>query len=130
MKLKGKVGLRFSDEGIIISIEDEEARVNFVEAIVPIENCMRLLGGHYRVDCELDVGGLQSVGKKMEHKQYIVMLPETATYKDRKELAKAAIEAELAGTEWVSDNYFGSQRSFFVGTNGRQYAQTTVRRWI
>lgn len=117
---------------IEIRFTDDDASVEFATAKLSLEQFASCITGRSCIDCQIEVGGLEYVGKKMEHKPFEFELPEIEDRYGRDAMKNAAIaEAREAtyGTGWIPDEYYGSQNSFFK-KDGKDWARTTLRRWI
>ena len=135
MKLKGKLTISRQqgggkDDRICISIVDEDAAVEFVEAELTLEQYALAITGLGRVECDVEVRGLDKVGKRMELDTLIfpLKIADDDYGTGRKAHAtKRAKEACPAG--WVPDCYFNSQGSFFQ-RDGETWARCSIRRWV
>ena len=129
MKLKdGRITMLVGEDGMKIKIHDNDASITFARIkLTPIQ-LAQALGRLGYTECEIEVHLLDKVGKKMEHKTIEFELPETNTLFRNKDMAEKVC-VEYCPEGWVPDLYFGSQGSFFT-KDGKQYARTTIRRWI
>lgn len=128
MELKGKISILINREYTDIEIEDDLANMTFVKVRLTPEQLSAVLSGISCVDCELDVRGLDKVGKKHECKSFEFEITYSKTKED---LVLACNEALFTQGmhEWVSDNYFQSQSSFFK-KDGKDWVRCTIRRWV
>lgn len=128
MERKGKISILINREYTEIEIKDDLANVTFVKVRLTPEQFSAALGRLAYVNCELDLRGLDKVGKKHECKTFEFEITYSKTKED---LALACNEALFAQGmyEWVSDNYFRSQNSFFK-KDGKDWARCTIRRWV
>jgi hypothetical protein len=121
------------DDYIKVSLEDEKSGITFAVANVPMKGFAECLTGLSYVDCEGEVMGLDNVGKTMESDKIEFEIYCSGYGDERKDAAKKEVEKylkkHLKGEGWESSNYFGSQDSFF-NKDGKQYAQTTIRRYV
>lgn len=74
MMLKGKFRITYGGEykdpqPIRIEVEDARAGVQFLTLRMTGDALAQALVGSMQVDCELELGGLQNVGKQSEHKR-------------------------------------------------------------
>lgn len=88
-----------------------------------------LLSRQAHVKCDVEVRGIDRIGKKMAHKPHEfditgLELP----YNTRSEILAEKIKDTLPDG-WISDNEFSSQNTFFK-KDGKDYARTTIRTWI
>ena len=129
MKLKGKISMYVSGEHTRIEIEDANGHIRFLEIVLTPEQFSRALGREAYVDCELEVRGLEKVGKQHEHKTFEFELPEGMSQysRDDKELQKIA-QSKLSDG-WIADSYFSSQNTFFE-VDGKEWARCSIRRWV
>lgn len=128
MKLKGRISVRINREETIIEIEDEKANVTFIKAILTPEQLSAALSRQMSVECEIEVKGLDKVGKTHENKRLEFEIPnDLASSRNTEQLHSLAQSILTDG--WVADKYFGSQDSFFK-KGGVQYARCTIRRYI
>lgn len=141
MKLKGRITLSFptsssGEKWCEMQIEDELSGARFVEVRIDPQGFFDMMRSSY-VPCELDVRGLNVLGKKMENDSFSFKIPESIperSWKERdvyhKELQEYAQSLlDHRGDGWISDGYFGSQNSFFEQGKER-WARTTIRRYM
>lgn len=134
MKLKGEITINVSGDRVSIEIGDPRAAVDFLEiTLTPAQFCAAM-GRRMHTECELKFSGLDRVGKIHKHRKFEFPLPEKlhGYVKNKKELTAAlcrGLLVEYKSGEWISDDYFGSQNSFFE-KDGKPWARTTIRRWI
>lgn len=128
--MKGKISILFSENGLRIEIQDPLSGISFVEAKLNTKQTCQALSRPCYIDCELDVGGLDVVGKKREHKEFVFEMPE-ADYESRGKVAIATANALLKNNPegWVPQNYYGAKDSFFT-KDGKSYARTLILRWV
>ena len=128
-KAKLTVLLPQDEEGPVrIEIDDADAAVRFLELEVPTVAFVAALGRLAMVRCVASARHLGIVGKRLEHKQLVFEMPEHVGYNERKGKA-AELATKHCPKGWVPDLYFGSQDSFFQ-KDGKDCAQTTIRRWV
>jgi hypothetical protein len=129
MEIKGKITLLINREYTSIAIRDANANTTFCEVILTPQQLNNALSRLGYVDCKLNIGGLDKIGKKHENKIFEFPI----TVKDRKNnkhlqgIAQSLLDKENEG--WIAEDYFNSQDSFFE-KEGKQYARVTIRRWI
>jgi len=134
MKLKGKLTIakQHSHDGntIEISIEDEEAAIEFVEASLTLEQFAQAITGLGRVECDAEVRGLDKVGKRMELDtlEFPLRMKDDDYGTGRKKFATARAKEECPDG-WTPDCYFNSQGSYFQ-RDGETWARCNVRRWV
>jgi hypothetical protein len=133
MKHKAKLSISrpsYSDgsKKIAIRVMDTEARIEFLEIEIDLEAFSECITGLGHCGCEMEVRGLQNVGKKIENMPIVFEVPEEFRYKGKcggvDSLAKKATPYG-----WECSMYFGSQTSFF-SKDGKDFARTTASRWV
>ena len=127
MKLEGRISILINRDETTIEIEDESANVKFVKVKLTPEQLSAALSRQISIECELEVKGLEKIGKVHENKTFEFEIPETIpTRGNQLELQKIA-QSQLSDG-WIADACFGSQNSLFK-KDGKQYARVTIRRW-
>jgi len=131
MKINGKITILVNREQTTIELMDEDANTTFVRVVLTPDQLSSALSRLAYTDCEMDLFGLDRVGKKMEHKQFEFELPrKNMSSRDSEELsviAQTILDNNNEG--WITDTYFGSQDTFFT-KNDKPYARCTIRRWV
>lgn len=131
MKIKGEITLLFNEEGLHIELRDEKASIKFADIKLNQEQTCQALSRLAMTDCEIEVQMLENVGKEMEDQLITFPLPKEVDYSNRKEIARK--EADRICQEgfkgWISDGNFSSRGSFLI-KDGKEYAQTRIKRWI
>lgn len=127
MKLEGKITILINRDETTIEIKDENANVRFVSVKLTPEQLSAALSRQMCVECELEVKGIENVGKIHENKSFEFEIPESLPTR-RNELELQKIAQSKLSDGWIADAYFGSQNSFFK-KDGKQYARVTIRRW-
>lgn len=128
MKLQGKITMLINQDYTTIQIEDPNAATTFCEVTLTPQQLSDILSRLACVNCELELHGLEKIGKKHECKSFEFEIEPNET--DRNEAELLAFKANsLLSDGWVADAYFGSQNSFFK-RDGKQYARCTIRRWV
>jgi hypothetical protein len=128
MKLEGKISVLINRDGTTIEVEDENANAKFLKITLTPEQLSAALSRQMAVDCEIEVIGIEKIGKKHENKSFEFQIPnELASTRNETELQKLA--QSLLSDGWVAERYFSSQTSFFK-KDGIQYARCTIRRWV
>lgn len=134
MKLEGNITIFVDGKGAKIEVEDASSGIRFLEINLSSEQFMSCLGRLAMVKCDINVKGIEKVGKTMEISKhefeipdYVYSLklddPDTFT----QEVRELAQDGLMDG--WIADSYFGSKDSFFTKDN-KQYARVTIRRWV
>lgn len=113
-----------------IQIHDQNANIDFVRIRLTNDQLAAMLSRLSFTPCEVEVFGLNRIGKKMENKNFEFEIDEDAR-KNRDLLPSICSDAlQSEGLfEWVSDMYFSSQNTFFT-KDGKLMARTTIRRWV
>lgn len=132
MKIEGRFTLLVSDGKCLIEVQDHQAGVTFLRIELNADQYMRVLSRQASVDCELDLVGLDKIGKKLEvgKFEFKALTPNDyhrRTYEYEKQLQELAQSQLKDG--WIAESYFGSQHSFFQ-KDGEQWARVTIRRWV
>ena len=129
MKLKGKISILINREYTTIEVEDENANCTFLKINLTPEQLSMALSRQMSIDCELDIIGLDKIGKRHENKKFAFAIPKTIRGSQYSKTLQTLAQSKLEDG-WIADNYFGSQDSFYTGTDNTQYARCTIRRWI
>lgn len=135
MKLEGRITFLIQHDRTILEIEDDNASTTFLKAELTPEQTIDILSHRGKVECKLDVRGLDKVGKKHENKDFVFEIPKdllgVSFHSEKLEELKIHAQKLLdeQGDDWVSDGYFNSQNSFFT-KDKKEYARVTIRRWI
>lgn len=128
MKIEGRISIFINREYTTFEIEDENASVTFVKIRLTPEQLSAALSRQAMVECELEVHGIEKVGKRMEHESFVFEIPkELASSNNEDKLHEIA--QGLLSDGWISDRYFRSQNTFFT-KDDKQYARVTIRRWV
>lgn len=125
-KLAGAITLLVSEDRTTIEIMDPASRITFVKIILTPEQFCQALSRRAYTPCELSVRGLDLVGKEMHMDKLVFELPEH-DFKDREKVACEEAK-RVCPAGWTPDLYFGSQSSF-LKQDGKQFAQTKIRKW-
>lgn len=128
MNIKGQITIRISGDGATIEIDDKNASTRILNITLTAEQLCKAMGRQAHVECDIEVGVLERVGKIHENKDFEFQINESfASSKFSKELQQIA-QSELTDG-WIAETYFSSQNSFFK-KDGKQFARVTIRRWI
>lgn len=128
MKLQGKITFLINPDGATIEIEDDKANTTFLTVNLTPSQLMACLSRQGYVDCELDIKGLDRVGKTHEAKEFTIEIPEKLNNSSHQDDLQKIIQSQLTDG-WIADGYFGSQNSFFR-KDGKQYARCIIRRYV
>lgn len=135
MELKGKISFRIERDGAFLEVQDDNSGAHFLKIELSQEQLCRVLSREMSVECSMEVFGLSKLGKKRENESFVFEIPTEVYYKRRDdkfaEISKICNETLLKnkGNDWVSDNYYNSQDSFFE-RGGKMFARTFIRRWV
>lgn len=128
MKIKGQLTLLINRDYTEIEVHDKNANTCFTRIRLTPEQLSAALSRQGYVDCELQVYGLDKIGKTHECKSFeFAIPPDLAKTSKEKELAELAQSQLTDG--WVAEEYFRSQNTFFE-KDGVQYARCTIRRYV
>lgn len=125
MKLTdGRITILASDEGVEIELHDKDASITFAKVKFTPEQFAQALSRLAYTECKIEVYGLDKVGTKMKYESFEFEFPIGAQREEAKRLVK-----EQCPEGWEPALYFNSQDSFFW-RGDKQYARTTIRKWI
>lgn len=129
MELKdGRITILINPEKTTIELIDDQASTVFASIELTPNQLSRALGRGSYTECKIVLNGLDRLGKKMENKTHEFQIPSVIPYEQREKVLSEVIKETLPDG-WVSDNYFNSQNTYFK-KDGKDYARTTIRRWI
>jgi hypothetical protein len=125
---KPKITMLVNSEYTEIEITDSNSNTTLAHVRLTPVQLSTILARQGYVDCECTTGDLTRIGKKHKNKKFEFEITYSKTKED---LALACNEALFAQGmhEWVSDNYYQSQDSFF-SKDGKDYARVVIRRWV
>lgn len=131
MKIEGGISIsrQSSNQGpdyISIRLRDNDAAAEFAQVRLTLEQFAQAVTGLTIGDCEIEVNGLDRVGRRMETAIHTFPMPRQKPCD--KEVAAAGAK-ETCPEGWTPDTYFGSQSSFFR-QDGVPWARCTIRRWV
>lgn len=131
MKINGKISILVNREYTTIELIDDDASITFVQVKLTPEQLSAALSRIAYTNCDMELFGLERIGKKMEHKQFEFELPRKGlSSKNDKELSEIVQKMLDESDEgWISDTHFSSQNTFF-SKDGKDYARCTIRRWV
>lgn len=130
MKLtNAKITMLINRDYTEIEIQDGDSLAIIVKVKLTPEQLSAMLSRQAYIKCESCVtGNLERIGKKHENKVFEFEIAYTKSKSDLELACKEALFNEEM-FEWIPDNYYSSQDSFFT-KDGRNWARTTIRRWI
>jgi hypothetical protein len=127
-EINGAITILVNENKVTIQVEDKNAVCKFLDIELTTEQFCLALGRLINVPIKkCVVRGLDIVGKKREHKDLVVELPEGTRYRD-KEVAKIEIDKNIP-EGWTTDYYLDSQDSFFK-KDGKSFAKCLIKRWV
>lgn len=132
MKLpNGRITILINQDGTTIEIRDNDSGTTFARIKLTPEQFSSALSRLSQTECEVEVIGLDRVGKLQEHKQHEFELTGGLTIYNRHNDLPAIIKLANATCPegWVPDAYFGSKDSL-VDRGDKTYARTMIRRWV
>lgn len=135
MKIQGDLTMSIGKESTHIEVRDRNANTTFLRIEIDPNQLSALLSKQGNVKCELDIRGLDSIGKNHEHETFEFILPKwferTYDYDLVDEQDKLLMEYanRLLTDGWEADSYFGSRDSFFK-KDGENWARVTIRRGV
>ena len=137
MELKDpKITILVREDHTTIELYDSTSALILFKIKLSPEQLSMALSRLHRTECEAEVFNLDRAGKSMEMKMVefeidrkTYMSPQrTGLHEGLIALSNDHVRKEL-GEEWVSDNYFGSQNSFFT-KGDKFFARCYARRWV
>lgn len=129
MKLKnGKLTFLIGEESTTLELKDSDSGQIFAQVLLNPSQLSAILSRRGNVECEISVFGLEKLGKKMIHKPHTFDITGIDIKRNETDVL-AGLANKTIPEGWVSDNYFGSQNSFFE-KDGRKFARVTIRSWV
>lgn len=123
--MKGSITFLPSQEGTTIKVRCESSKITFLEVTLTNDQLASMMSRLANTECEISVKGLDKVGKQHEHRVFEF---EYAS-KDTLSLDCDVAMANAGLFDWTPETYYGSQGSFFQ-RDGKDFARTTIRRWV
>lgn len=124
-----RISLLIGSESTTIEFIDNASNTTFAKATLTPEQLSQALSRVSYTPCEIEVRGLERVGKKCEVSQLEFEVPEGFTHNSKSYAVLNQRALRVAPPGWTPDNYYGSQNSFFQ-KDGKKYARCTIRRWV
>jgi DNA helicase TIP49 (TBP-interacting protein) len=107
--MKAKVSIsRGSDDKVRIRIRDVESSIEFAEVALTMESYGYVITGLSEQEAELEVRGLQWVGKRNVTEQRIIECPLNSYNRDE---LRAWLRENAQENGWMLSDYLGSQDS-------------------
>ena len=131
MKLNDpRITILINREYTVIELHEHQSNVMFCRIRITPEQLSAALSRHGRVECSIDVDGLDKLGKVHENKSFEFEINDNIQRKDIIYLNDLCLKALKKNnmSEWTPDLYYNSQDSFFK-KDEKQYARVTIRRW-
>jgi len=131
MKINGKITLLCEGDNVKLELHDDDSSITFVRVELTAKQFTQALGRLAHTPCKsMEVRGLERVGTKMENQTFIFEVPESVPWKheERVKILKPILD-KVCPEGWIPDMGFNSQNSFFTN-EGKNYARTTIRRWV
>ncbi|AXF52599.1 MAG: hypothetical protein [Caudoviricetes sp.] len=129
MEVKGSITMLVGSESTTIEIMDDNSNTTFVSIELTPDQLSACLSRQGRVKCDLDIRGIERVGKKHEWKTFEFKVPSNYDRFNSKCSDLANHVYELLSNEWKCDHYFKSQTSFF-NKDGELWGRATIRRYV
>ena len=130
MELKRSgITIRFRNDGMEIELHDRDASITFAEVTLTSKQVIQAFSGLGYTGCRIDLKGLEKVGRKMEHMVLEFLLPKVEKRHRMSDEELTCLAEAVLPDGWASDNYFHSQNTFF-SRDGKNWARTTMRRWV
>jgi hypothetical protein len=128
MKIKGDITMIIDRDCTRIEIRDRGANTTILRLELTPEQLSSMLSRQAHIDCDIDVGILEKVGKTHKNDSFEFKIPNCFTGYDHKvEIVKHA--QSLVPDGWICDKYMGSQNSFFT-KDGENWGRIIIRTWI
>lgn len=129
MEIQGKISILINREYTDIEVRDDKANITFAKIRLTQEELSMALSRQMYTPCTIEIRGLDLVGKKHEVSSFEFELPDWYKRRDSQDVELKKYVDSFLNDGWVSDNYFGSQNSFFE-KSGKKMCRTTIRRWV
>lgn len=134
----GNVCSSHGDGYVSLEVEDKNSDIEFLRIKIPYETWGRLVAGNSHHEVDLEVVGLEQLGKKRETIDAVVKIPTElynsiteGDWNDRKEKIADYVDANHSLPGWTNSRYFGSQTSV---SSDYKTGMTTLRfsrtRWV
>lgn len=129
MIIKGDITILIGAEFSTIEVKDREANTTFLSIELTPEDLSRALSRQAHVKCDLDIRGIDKVGKKHEHSTFEFKLPPNYKRRETSDRDLAQHVDCLLSDGWECDAYFKSQTSFFK-KDGEYWGRAIIRRYV
>jgi hypothetical protein len=129
MELKnGRITMLISGNETTIELKDADSSITFCKITLTPEQLSEALSRLYYTHCNIEIYGLDKLGKTHENKRFTFELPKDYDKVKLSEYCNTAMIREGL-SDWTSDDYYKSQDSFYR-KDGKEYARVTIRRWV
>ena len=131
MKIEGRISILVNREHTTIEIEDNNANTRFLNIKLTPEQLSMCLSRQACVPCEIELRGIEKLGKMHENESFVFEIPEELYQygvENKEERLRVLAQTKLTNG-WIAEGYFRSQNSFFA-KDGKHYARCIIRRWI
>lgn len=134
--MKGKIDISRPSCGdgreyISIRVKDHTSKVRFLEIEIDLDEFTKALTGMGETPCNIKCRNLNKVGRELISKNVEVEMGDDWPTSTSKSLANQRVLKliEKTGKDWIIFSGFSSQNSFFK-RDGKNYARTSLRRWV
>jgi len=125
-----KITFLINENGATIELKDSNSAISFARIKLNVKQLCAAMGRIAYTPCEVELFGLDKVGKKLGIDRLEFEIPQK--WIQGKRISNAALNQlalKACPEGWEHDNRFGSQSSFF-SKDGKEYARVTIRRWV
>lgn len=131
MEINGNITMLFNEDGLTIEITDSNACIQFLNIKLDSQKVCQAFGRLANIPCNIQLNGIEKIGKKMEHKQmYFILEDENYDTREKSAYQKALKICKEENEGFIPENYFRSQNSFNFENDKKLYARCTARRWV
>ena len=131
--IEGRISILVGSEYTSIEIEDEKANTRFLQIRLTPEQLSMCLSRQACVPCEIELKGIDKIGKKHENKSFDFEIPKELSSPGYGDIDNSQKLAEIAQKQlkdgWIAEPYFRRQDSFFK-QGDKNYARCVIRRWV
>lgn len=134
----GSVSSSTGDGYVSLSIEDDKSGIEFLSIDIPYETWGRLIAANMSHDVNVEVRGLEQLGKQRETINAVVEIPTEVFDKitvggwdERQEKVADYVDANHSIPGWINSRYFGSQNSISRDyKSGMTILRFSRTRWV
>lgn len=130
--MEGKLTILIGEESSRIEVVDSLSGIRFLSITLNPEQLSRLLSREGLVHVDMDIRGLDRIGKKLEQKTVTLELPSyLCGYYNRKNTNKLKeyVDAHLSDG-WECRDYFGFKGAFGRNEQGNEVVNALCVRWL